>query len=181
MKKCCHCKQEKPLSDFNKNRSKYDGYAHNCKVCARQLVIFSRKKLERRESQKLKRQTIEYKEKRNQYMRFIGKNNPLIRLNRSIRKGIGKSLRKSKNGRHWESLVGYTIDELKQHLESKFQPGMSWENYGKYSWHIDHIRPKSSFSFNSTEDLEFKQCWSLSNLQPLWATDNLKKYNKLVA
>ena len=55
---------------------------------------------------------------------------------------------------------------------------MSWDNYGE--WHIDHILPDSSFYYVSTEDDEFKKCWALSNLQPLWAIDNLKKSNKII-
>ena len=54
---------------------------------------------------------------------------------------------------------------------------MSWENYGSY-WHIDHIKPDSRFIYESVEDIEFKKCWALSNLQPLKAEDNLKKSNK---
>ena len=66
--------------------------------------------------------------------------------------------------------LGCTIEELKLHLESKFQDNMSWDNYGK--WHIDHIRPLSAFNDNAHEAFYF------TNLQPLWARDNLKKSNK---
>jgi len=64
------------------------------------------------------------------------------------------------------------------HLESQFKPGMNWENYGKYGWHIDHIRPQSWFKFESKNDPEFKICWALSNLQPLWAKENSFKGNR---
>lgn len=73
-------------------------------------------------------------------------------------------------------LLGYSTKELLEHLESKFLDGMTWDNYGK--WHVDHIRPDSSFQYKSTYDKDFKECWALSNLQPLWAKDNLKKGNK---
>ncbi len=66
---------------------------------------------------------------------------------------------------------------LRDHLESLFTNGMTWENYGK--WHIDHIIPKSFFEFSSPNDVEFKMCWRLDNLQPLWAKDNIIKSNKL--
>lgn len=78
-----------------------------------------------------------------------------------------------KNGTHWECLVDFTLEELKEHLESKFQPGMTWDNHGK--WHIDHIRPIASFNITSYKDEDFKKCWCLENLQPLWAKDNLSK------
>ncbi|MHA1471245.1 MAG: hypothetical protein ACTSSP_11900, partial [Candidatus Asgardarchaeia archaeon] len=106
---------------------------------------------------------------------------PIIRLNENISKGIRNSLNFngiSKNGRHWEFLVGYTLQDLKEHLEKLFQPGMSWNN--SIEWHIDHIIPKSFFKYKSTDDVEFKYCWSLNNLQPLWAKDNIIKGNKII-
>jgi hypothetical protein len=74
------------------------------------------------------------------------------------------------------SALPYTVEELILHIEGLFQAGMSWNNYGE--WHLDHIRPDSSFTYSSVDDEEFKQCWSLDNLQPLWAEDNRKKSNK---
>jgi len=91
---------------------------------------------------------------------------------------IYQAIRKKKAGRHWESLVGYNLSQLMEHLESQFTDGMTWENYGK--WHIDHAKPISSFNYTKPEDDEFKQCWALDNLQPLWAAANIKKGNKLI-
>lgn len=91
---------------------------------------------------------------------------------------IGQSLKGNKAGRHWETLVPYTLEDLKQHLENLFQLKMSWNNYGE--WHVDHKIPKSIFKFTSHEDKEFQKCWALKNLQPLWAEENQRKYNKLV-
>jgi hypothetical protein len=71
------------------------------------------------------------------------------------------------------TLLGYSIEELMVHLEKQFTEGMTWENYGQ--WHVDHIRPIASFNFTSPEDEDFKACWSLDNLQPLWGPDNLFK------
>ncbi len=70
----------------------------------------------------------------------------------------------------------YTVDDLKRHLESKFQDGMSWDNYGE--WHIDHIKPETWFNYSSVDDEEFKKCWALDNLQPMWAKENISKGNK---
>jgi 5-methylcytosine-specific restriction endonuclease McrA len=80
----------------------------------------------------------------------------------------------SKRKRHWELIVGYTLSELKSYLEKKFKLGMTWDNYGSL-WHIDHIIPRSSFSYDSLQSDSFKKCWSLSNLQPLWKQENLSK------
>lgn len=77
-------------------------------------------------------------------------------------------------------LLGCSISELKIHLESKFQPGMTWENhgYGDDCWHIDHILPCASFDL--TQESEQRKCFHYTNLQPLWQRDNLKKSNKLI-
>lgn len=82
-----------------------------------------------------------------------------------------------KHGKTWEEIVGYTVEELMIHLEKQFWPGMSWCNYGK--WHVDHIIPDSAFNYTSIHDPEFKECWALSNLQPLWDRDNFSKNAKL--
>ena len=90
---------------------------------------------------------------------------------------IHRVLKKDKAGRSWKTMVPYSWEELKSHLESQFQPGMTWDNHGE--WHIDHIRPRASFNYTTPECPEFKECWALSNLQPLWAADNIRKGAKL--
>ena len=95
------------------------------------------------------------------------------RFNYRVGHAIYKAIRKEKGGRHWEDLTGYTLSELIKHLESLFTPGMTWDNYG--DWHIDHIIPRTLWKYQKPEDREFKQCWALCNLQPLWAWENLRK------
>lgn len=75
------------------------------------------------------------------------------------------------------ALLGYSIEELMNHLEKQFTEGMTWDNYGE--WHVDHRIPMAKFNFTSTDDHEFKLCWSLDNLQPLWELDNLSKGTKI--
>lgn len=81
--------------------------------------------------------------------------------------GLGK---KPTNTFKW---VGCTPEQLKAHIESLFLEGMTWDNYGKYGWHVDHIRPVSSF-----KPEEWEQINHYTNLQPLWWQDNLSKSNK---
>jgi hypothetical protein len=100
------------------------------------------------------------------------------RLNANIRSEIGASLKGSKNGRHWEILVGFTLKQLKKHLQKRFKPGMTWKNYGT-NWHIDHKIPIAVFNFSTPEDIDFRLCWALKNLQPLDALENLKKHTKI--
>lgn len=104
---------------------------------------------------------------------------PKNRLNEAIRAGVSRSLNESKGGRSWEGLVGYSADKLRKHLEKQFKDGMTWDNYGLYGWHVDHILPISKFNFKDATDEDFKRCWALKNLQPLWAKDNLSKNNKI--
>lgn len=96
---------------------------------------------------------------------------PEGRLNRNISEMIRLALKKNKAG--WRSTVGWTLAELKVHLEKQFRLGMSWDNYGE--WHLDHIKARSLFVFSSPHDPQFKECWSLANLQPLWAHENTSK------
>ena len=96
--------------------------------------------------------------------------------------GLLRSTIKSiqKYGKVEPNQLDYTADfspiEFQYHFEKLFVDGMSWDNYGE--WHIDHIRPVASFNFDSTDHPDFKKCWALNNLQPLWAKDNMKKRNK---
>ena len=71
------------------------------------------------------------------------------------------------------NILGYTLEELMKHLEALFTTGMTWDNYGE--WHVDHKIPMAKFNFTSVDDNEFKLCWCLDNLQPLWGPDNLSK------
>lgn len=103
----------------------------------------------------------------------VWRNDPGHRLHRSMSALARRALGKSKAGWSWEKLVGYDLVTLRAHLERQFTKGMTWQNFGQ--WHVDHILPRASFQFASAEDPEFKACWSLTNLRPLWADDNLRK------
>ena len=100
-------------------------------------------------------------------------------LNHRMRTLIFQVLRGKKQCVSWKKFVDYTLDDLIRHLESKFTKGMTWERFMKGEIHIDHVLPIDFFQYNSPDDVEFKMCWRLENLQPLWAKDNLRKYNKL--
>lgn len=77
----------------------------------------------------------------------------------------------------WQ-IIGYSRQELMDHIERQFHDGMSWDNYGE--WHVDHITPLSSFCISGPEDPELKAAWALPNLRPLWAAENIRKKDKRV-
>lgn len=117
-----------------------------------------------------------HKEQINKYERERRRKNPQYRLSNNISRAIRQSLKDGKNGRHWEFVLGYTVNDLISQLKSKFKYGMTLENYGKI-WEIDHIIPISWFDYNSTDDYEFKQAWRLENLQSKLIDENRIKHN----
>lgn len=116
--------------------------------------------------------------KANAYVRKRYRQDPAYAVHMRMASAVHQALRKKKAGRKWEALVGYSLSELVRHLERQFLPDMSWGNMGE--WHIDHIIPKSSFQYESDQDPEFRACWALTNLRPLWSEDNQKKHAKRV-
>ena len=75
------------------------------------------------------------------------------------------------------NLLGTTVPNVIKYLEKKFKPGMTWENHGK--WHIDHIRPCAHFDLTDTK--QQLECFHYTNLQPLWAFDNMSKGAKIIS
>ena len=99
-------------------------------------------------------------------------------LDMNMANAIGLALKGKKRMRKWQDLVDYTFKDLIKHLENQFDDKMNWGNYGSYWW-VDHIKARSLFKYETAEDLEFKKCWALSNLQPLEKISNIKKSNYL--
>ena len=110
-----------------------------------------------------------YKAKRNREDSYFRLSNRLRERLRSVlnRAGVAKSSKTIE-------MTGCTWDQLRQHFEDQFQDGMSWDNMGE--WHIDHIRPCASFDL--TDPVQQRQCFHYTNLQPLWASQNIRKQAK---
>jgi hypothetical protein len=102
------------------------------------------------------------------------KNDINFRLEYILRTRFRQTLKNNSKSKHTLELLGCSVEDLKVHLEKQFSKGMSWSNYGK--WHIDHVRPCSSFDLSKPEEQAL--CFHYTNLQPLWAADNLAKSNK---
>jgi hypothetical protein len=101
------------------------------------------------------------------------KNDVTFRLLSNLRRRVRYAVKANNTVKsdHTMSLIGCSIENLKKHLELHFDNKMSWDNYGK--WHIDHIIP--CYNFDLTKPEEQRKCFNWSNLQPLWAKDNLSK------
>jgi hypothetical protein len=115
---------------------------------------------------------------KNNYYNNKRKTDIQFKLSRNLRSRLNSAVNGNyKSGSAIKDL-GCTIEQLKQYLESKFQSGMSWDNWTLDGWHIDHIKPLASFDL--TDRKQLLEACHYTNLQPLWATDNLIKSDKLV-
>lgn len=131
-----------------------------------------------KEKEKQRKQTDKYKKQFNKYITNRRSSDPVFKMMGNMRNRIIKFLKIKKmlktNSTH--KLIGCTPKELVVHLEKQFKPGMSWENHSSDGWHVDHIIPLDSAK--NEEDV-IRLC-HYTNLQPMWASDNLKKSNKLI-
>lgn len=172
MKTCTKCEKSKPIIEYAKHVRYRDGHLTWCKAC----VSLNKKRWKLKNKDYLREDNRKYmksparrawvnlyrKEKRN--LRGIISDRLRSRIRVFI---LSRGIRKRKKT---FELIGCTWSELKSHLESQFGSGMSWDNYGQ--WHIDHKIPMAAFGKNLKKSCHF------SNLQPLWAKDNLRKHTK---
>jgi hypothetical protein len=130
----------------------------------------------------------EYREKNKEKIREIKRNyektrksnDPIYKLVANFRTAIWTTLKENNMNKygHYFEILKYTPEQLSNHLENQFTDGMTWENYGE--WHVDHKLPITSFKFKEIGDEEFLRCWSLDNLQPMWAQENIRKSNRMI-
>jgi len=123
------------------------------------------------------------KKKKAKYQIQRRKENINSRLSHCLRQRILSAIKLNFKSEHTTKLIGCSIEFLKQHIESKFKPGMTWKNYGTgwngrgmQEWHIDHIIPCCSFDLSKASE-QYK-CFHYTNLQPLWASENRRKCRK---
>tara|TARA_Y100000296_G_C5157106_1_gene249727 strand:- start:1000 stop:1725 length:726 start_codon:yes stop_codon:yes gene_type:complete len=180
-KACSSCLQIREIALFDKNKSYPDGRTKRCKICINEVrrrryskISVEKKKAKRRDNRKYMAR----------YERERCQREPLYRIKRRVSTAIYQAIIKSggsgKGGSTFKHLP-YTPQQLKKHLESQFEPWMSWENYGKKNgcWSIDHIYPQSKLPYDSLEHPNFQKCWALTNLRPIRVEENIKKSNSL--
>ena len=116
---------------------------------------------------------------RNCYLRKRNKTDLKYNLNHRMGNAIFKALKGNKNGRKWETLIGYSLNNLIRRLKKTMPEGYTWADYLEGKLHLDHIIPKSVFNYDTPEHPDFKHCWALNNLQLLPAKENIIKDVKL--
>ena len=144
-------------------------YAENAEVYRERAKACWRK----RDVEKTKKRQREYQIKRN-------KTDIQFRLLQLFRKRTGMAIKKNYGAKAYKTieLLGCSIKDVRIHLEKQFKNGMTWENYGRFGWHIDHIIPISAFNLRKKE--EQKKAFHYTNLQPLFWKENLAKGAKIL-
>jgi len=181
---CGKCKKRLPLSQFYVRRYKGGGagFQHWCKDCTNIRAIEWRKdnpKKAREASAKWKRSNPEkVAVGQNRRQKEYRSNNLNFRIAGGIRNAMNMALKKGFKAGHTIELLGCSIEYLYHHLENQFTEGMTWDNYGRNGWHIDHIIPLSYFDLSDPE--QQKRAWYYTNLRPMWASDNITKGNKII-
>ena len=183
---CTKCKEIKPMTDFYRSG---EGLTPHCKSCFKRY--YEENKSRRQEYQR--KYYEENKAKRNEYQKDYRKSHKDeircyyrkykkdryaedldFRIRCTLRSRLANAIKHERAGSAMKDL-GCSLEQLKHSLVSKFQPSMSWKNYGE--WHIDHIIPLSSFDLTDRD--QFLKAVHYTNLQPLWEEENIRKGNEV--
>lgn len=208
MKICYKCKEAKPFDAFSISRRNKDGLLGMCRACKslynkafinktekckirnRNYYLKNKEKIKQKRVEYVKAYRATHKEDMSSYSKHYYQANKQritaryrnkrhtdlrIRLAHNLRSRLSNILKDTNKACSAVRNLGCTLEELRQHLESGFHVGMNWQNYG--DWHIDHIKPLSKFDLE--DKTEFLRAIHYTNLQPLWARDNLSKGDKI--
>ena len=184
-KTCSKCGLQKDRLNFSRCRAARDGFMRWCKSCCAEYasvwwdknkVRLANKKREA-SSRYRKNNVVKVNRASAKYISARRKNDPKFRMLLSLRKRRWEALRGTKKNRSTREELGCSLNFFVSYLETAFQPGMTWENYG-IVWEIDHIRPCASFDLVNTA--QQKECFHWSNCQPMFVSDNRSKGKKYV-
>ncbi len=186
MKACRVCNETKSLLEFHKSSSNKDGKEGKCTKCKNLMRSKLNKTPEARLLQKKHNYTEASKEARKIYRNSLkAKKTESFRHNFRYNNDISYKLKKNLRSRLYQALkgnyktgsavsdLGCSIEEFKAHIEKQFTEGMTWDNWSRTGWHIDHKTALANFDLTIEEQL-LKAC-NYRNLQPMWAEDNLSK------
>ncbi|MEO6583667.1 MAG: hypothetical protein ABIO05_05045 [Ferruginibacter sp.] len=161
-----------------KNKNKLNGQRREYEKLNKLSIKDRIKKYKDKNTDKVKVWRITNRKYRNQYIKSRTRVDPLFKLTITLRNRLYIALKGTQKTESTLKLIGCNLVALTKHLESKFQEGMSWANHSKNGWHIDHIIPCNKFDLTKLE--EQQKCFHYTNLQPLWAKDNLIKGTKII-
>jgi len=177
IKICSKCGIDKSTNRFSKDKNTKNGLRSWCKDCCKVYRKIYNKLHKSKIYARQKKYNLAHKEEiavyDNKYRKQRKKIDSNFKLIYNIRIRILQALKRNSKHTSTVKLLGCTIKELKVHLQKHFTPGMTWKNHSLKGWHIDHIRPCASFDLSQPK--EQRKCFHYSNLQPLWAIDNIKK------
>lgn len=198
---CCYVEKEAHTNNFRTRRYKNgkEFFYSQCRICEsaksksyNNTNVEKTKKYQKRwrelHPNNKKEYNVKNKERLREYRRKYEKT-PEVKIKRNISHHVRRMLKNNKTSKDGVSILSflpYTMQELKQHLESQFEPWMNWNNWGLYNrscwdeqdpktwtWQIDHIMPQFCYPYTSMDDENFRKCWSLENLRPLSAKQNV--------
>ena len=173
-KVCTRCREWQPLLEYHASKGTYDNLQTRCKQCT---IIITKKYCDKnRESINARARTPERRARNNARVNQRMEMHTGFRILNALRCRLRDALKRTstKKTHHTIALLGCSISKFKTHLQSLFQPGMTWDNYGRIDgircWELDHIRPCASFDLADSQ--QQKECFHYTNLQPLWASEN---------
>ena len=196
-KQCKKCQLQKELSQFNKRKSSKDGLDIYCKLCKanytniwklnnpEKLKLSKKiadnnwysinKDIKLKINKEWKLNNLDYsKEWHKEYKRNREKLDPNFKIANRLRARLWHALKGKKATCKFSEYIGCSIDELRLHIESLFEPGMTWDNYGE--WELDYKEPLCDFDLTNIEEL--KKACNYLNLQPIWKKKHHKKTAK---
>ena len=203
---CGICHKQKKIQEFCKDDRKLGGYSSPCKEChnkinniyreknkeklrkyGRQYKLKNKKRIRKvnkiweknnieKRTKYIKKWNMIHKTHRNKKLLERRKFDINFKISHNLRTRIYDALKRNSKSKSTMKLLDCTIPELKQHLEKQFKKDMTWDNYGYYGWHIDHI--KQCYKFDLSKPEEQRKCFNYKNLRPLWAKENLSRRRK---
>ncbi len=186
LKKCSICLEIKPHKEFYRLKKNGNKLQPRCKKCFSEYHFKNREirllKMNKHYDKNkeiikisVKKWRTENKHKVNSNQRRKIKENKQYKIAKNLRSRVLIALKaqlQNRKGKTYD-LLGCNMEFFIKHIESQFKKGMSWDNYGLYGWHLDHIKPCAAFNLSIKEN-QYK-CFYYSNYQPLWRIDNIKK------
>jgi hypothetical protein len=166
---------------YFQNKEKYSTKSHNYYLLNKEDIIKKHRSYYETNKDKWttyaknlsKEKKDEYQQWRSQYRRDRLKWDHTFKVSCNIRSYLYQAIKGKSKHQKTLDLLGCSTEFFIKYIESRFQPGMTWNNYGRNGWHIDHIKPLKSFDL--TNPLQLEAACHYTNLQPLWAFDNLSK------